>query len=68
MSRKVKRVVEVLSVTALSLIALATVVWAGPPAPPVIAAALPRTPVGGTEISLVTAAGIAAYGIWKSRR
>jgi hypothetical protein len=68
MSQKVKRVVEVLIVTVLALIALATAVWAGPPAPPVIAAALPRTPLGGTEISLATAAGIAAYGIWKSRR
>lgn len=67
MNDKMNRMVEILAITALGVTCLAGAVWAGPPAPPVIAD-VPRTPLGGPEISIATAVGIAAYGLWKSRR
>lgn len=53
---------------ALTIGSLFSVAWAGPPPPPVNASQIPVTPVGGPETSLITAIGIAAYGLLKSRK
>jgi hypothetical protein len=68
MLQKFIRTAETCTLAALAVTILFNAAWAGPPAPPVIAAQLPATPVGGPEISIATAVGIAAYGLWKSRR
>jgi hypothetical protein len=68
MQKRICRIAETLSLAAIALTSLSSSVWAGPPGPPVILAQLPRTPLGGMEVSIATAVGIAAYGVWKSRR
>lgn len=66
---KVKRMIAEPSILAtLAVTNLHGAAWAGPPPPPVIASQIPATPVGGPEISIATAVGIVAYGLWKSRR
>ena len=65
MDLKISRIVEVCAIAALAVICIFSTAWAGPPPPP---DAIPRTPLGGMEVSIATAVGIAAYGKWKSRR
>lgn len=62
------RIAETCILATVAVTSLFSAAWAGPPPPPVIASQIPATPVGGPEISIVTAVGIAAYGLWKSRR
>jgi hypothetical protein len=68
MLQKLIRTGETCLFTALAVTAVCSAAWGGPPPPPVILAQLPATPLGGAETSIATAAGIAAYGWWKSRR
>lgn len=68
MRQKFIRIAETCTLAILTVTSLFSAAWAGPPPPPVIAAQIPATPVGGPAISIATAAGIAAYGLWRSRR
>ncbi len=61
-------ILELLAYAALVLIGISTTALAGPPPPPTIAGAIPSTPVGGPEVTIATAAVIAGYGYWKSRK
>ncbi len=66
MHNRMNRITEILTLVALAILTTCAASWAGPPAPPVISA--PATPVGGPEVAILTAAGVAAYGYWKSRK
>jgi hypothetical protein len=68
MDMKITRIAETCALSALTIINLSASVLAGPPPPPVILDQVPRTPVGAIGVSIATAVGIAAYGMWKSRR
>ncbi|GFO54928.1 hypothetical protein GMSM_19350 [Geomonas sp. Red276] len=68
MKKRLIRIAEIAAIAALAVTALAAAVWAGPPAPPVVNAQVPVTPLGGPEVSALTVAAVAAYGYWKSRR
>ena len=59
-----KRIYDILALTALMTITMLSAAWAGPPGPPVI----PTVPVGGSELTMIATAAIAAYGFWKSNK
>ncbi|GFO54909.1 hypothetical protein GMSM_19160 [Geomonas sp. Red276] len=51
----------------LAMVTAAETVWGAPPPPP-SSAIIPVTPLGGPVVYLATAIGVAAYGVWKSRK
>ncbi|UFS71726.1 hypothetical protein LPW11_05910 [Geomonas sp. RF6] len=66
MHTKRSRVAQAVTVAVVAYVTITAAAWGGPPMPPVTST--PSTPLGGPEAALAVAAGIAMYGMWRSRR
>ncbi len=65
MRKRMSRVSELLVLATITALNIVQSCWAGPPPPPSTA---PSVPAGSIEVSIATAAAIAGYGYWKSRK